>query len=143
PTPPKDAQVPSPTPFHASASPFTLKDFTSLFGPSETSAPWEPAANLLANGEGSRCRSNAMGTKEFQAALNDSPALLAVERTLLGESRKALVAHCDGTTKGAAPPPSGTIGSALGLQFAAYLTGAEAFYNGDYDLARQSFTRAC
>jgi hypothetical protein len=136
PTQSESAQPPSPTPFYASASPFTLEDFTSLFGPSETSAPAEDG---LARGEGSRCRSNAMGANEFQAALNDSDALPAVERTLLSESRNALRANCGGTTEVAASSPSGSIRSALGQQFAAYLTGAAAFYRGDYDLARQSF----
>ena len=135
-TPPKDPAIPAPT--EGSAPSYATEDFTGFFKPpADPNAP--AGSDEYAEGEGSRCLTNADGAAGFKAALDAAKGLPAPERDALAAARAGLTPNCDDPTKAAAPAPTGTIKSAIGRQFAAYLTGATAFYAGDYDLARQSF----
>jgi|tagenome__1003787_1003787.scaffolds.fasta_scaffold20974392_1 hypothetical protein len=95
-----------------------------------------------ADGEGSRCRSDARGASKFEAALDAASDLPPDERTILRSARKAFMPTCtdDGNATAA------TIDNALqhlrstsGQAFATYLQGAMAFYDGRFDEAAIAF----
>jgi TolA-binding protein len=108
----------------------------------DESPPPEPDASPdFAEGEGSRCRSNDAGAHAFEAALTADTTVPEAERTALIAARHALAPSCSG-------PSGGAEGIAAVLQqaqspdaksFAAYLQGAQAFYDGDYDTAKTQF----
>jgi hypothetical protein len=133
---PQSAQDRWPAP--AGPVPFTIDDLNGLIDPPPPAAPGADAAPDRADGEGSRCNSNAAGADQFQAALNAS-ALPADERAALAAARAGLQPKCVDGSKTAAPPGPPHPRSPLGQQFAAYLTGAAAFYAGDYDTAAHAF----
>jgi hypothetical protein len=91
-----------------------------------------------ADGEGSRCRSNASGATGFEAALDATPELPPDERATLLAARKALSPTC--ADKGAPVDDAVQhLHSAPGQAFAAYLRGAAAFYDGRFDEAAAAF----
>jgi hypothetical protein len=113
---------------------------------------WPTLRNLLAppppgtdpsdyaTGEGSRCTSNDSGTASFTAAVGAARGLSDPERAQLIDARKAIAPKC---AEAMAVPPS--VAALDGLRspaaraFAAYLRGAMAFYDGDYDTAAARF----
>ena len=83
-----------------------------------------------AEGEGSRCRSDAAGSEAFVAAVNGSTEVPEAERTALVQIRRNLVANCTG--KPTVLPddiaePGDPVQSPLGRSFLAYILGADAF----------------
>jgi len=95
-----------------------------------------------AEGQGSRCLSDGAGTTAFQDAITAATAVPDAERTLLIDARRHLSPTCTGPSGGAdgVTKAAGEVQSPLGKSFAAYLQGAQAFYDGDYDAAKSSFT---
>jgi hypothetical protein len=91
-----------------------------------------------AQGEGSRCSSNAAGIEAFKAEMTATTGLPAAEREALTAARAAVRADCAEAGQAAQPPPT-AVRSALGRQFALYLAGSAAFYGGDWDRAQASF----
>jgi hypothetical protein len=94
-----------------------------------------------ADGEGSRCRSNATGAEAFEAAVNAASKVPSGERADLIAARKGLQPSCTGASGGAAAIADvvGRMKSSAGKAFAHYLQGARAFYDGDYDRAATEF----
>ncbi|MEG3175607.1 hypothetical protein U1872_05140 [Sphingomonas sp. RB3P16] len=110
----------------------------SVFLDTESLAP--PAAeqdSLFSDGEGSRCRSNATGTADFETALRRNAKVPEPERAALIAARRGFQPDCAQT---------GTLGAMAGIRseagkaFAAYLEGAAAFYGADFDAATARFT---
>lgn len=96
-----------------------------------------------ADGEGSRCRSNASGESGFEAALHTASDLPPDERTILFAARKALTPTCaENGNAAAAAVDNGTqhLRSTSGQAFATYLRGATAFYEGRFDDAVTAFS---
>jgi hypothetical protein len=96
-----------------------------------------------ADGEGSRCRSNASGASGFEAALNAASDVPPDERMILFAARKALMPTCaDNGNATAATLDSAVekLHSASGQAFATYLRGVAAFYDGRFDEAATAFT---
>ena len=98
-------------------------------------------ATGYADGEGSRCRSNASGASGYDAALDAASDLPPDERTILHAARKALTPTCGDKS------PAATVNDAVqhlrstsGQAFATYLNGATAFYNGQFGEAATAFS---
>ena len=139
PRPPKTEQERWSEPELSGPAPFTLADLDDMIEPPPAPAPGADASDR-ADGEGSRCDSNSAGAERFDAALAASPALPAADRQTLTAARAALKPSCADNPK--APPPSAppvAVKSALAKPFAAYLAGAQAFYDGRYEVAGQYF----
>jgi len=145
PGPAKSAADRWPAPDLAGPIPFTLDDINGLIDPPPPVAPGADNSadgGDRADGEGSRCNSNAAGADQFDAALTGAKGLSAAERTALTAARAALRPSCADDPKAALPPPMPApdqVRSAAGRQFAAYLAGAGAFYAGDYAAAARAF----
>lgn len=88
--------------------------------------------------EGGRCASLGGGNEGFTSALMSTKRIRKFDRTALTEARGMLSATCD-SSGGERVWPTG-IGSKLGRDFLAYLTGADAFYAGRFDEARSTFS---
>lgn len=95
-------------------------------------------SNSYAEGEGSRCRSADHGADAFQYAVQAAKDLPASEAAALLASRRALTPNCQGASASPWIVPTG-IHSSSGLQFAAYIAGANAFYAGAFDSALKVF----
>jgi hypothetical protein len=95
-----------------------------------------------AQGEGSRCLSNAAGAEAFEAAVNAAAKVPGGERTDLIAARRGLQPSCTGASGGTAAIADvvGRMKSPGGKAFAHYLQGAQAFYAGDYDVAAAQFS---
>jgi hypothetical protein len=96
-----------------------------------------------AEGEGSRCRSNASGTTAFNEALEKARKVADAERAILIEARGAILPNCTGAAVVGADKvaeAAARVKSSLGKAFARYLEGALAFYDGDYDAAASHFS---
>jgi len=93
-------------------------------------------------GQGSRCLSDAAGAAAFEDALAAAKDVPDNERALLSEARKNLAPTCTGASGGGegVAKAAEQMQSPLGKGFAAYLRGAQAFYDGDYDAAAAAFT---
>lgn len=93
-----------------------------------------------AEGEGSRCRSDEAGSAAFVTAVNGS-AVPDAEKTALIDARQKLAPTCTSASGGAAGVAAAAtqVQSPLGKNFAAYLQGAQAFYDGDFDAATAQF----
>jgi TolA-binding protein len=107
----------------------------------EVSEEIAPQASEFATGEGTRCVSNSAGAAGLEAALVASPRLPPQDRVRLSEARKAMQPSCG---DGGAVLPAVTdairpVRSPAGRAFAAYLVGAAAFYDGDFDTANARF----
>jgi len=103
-----------------------------------------PEDDSYADGEGSRCRSNGPGGERFEAAVTATGKLSAAERAALIAARRGLQPDCAKASGGAEAIAAldGQMKSAPGKAFAAYLKGALAFYDADYDTAATQFTAA-
>lgn len=89
-----------------------------------------------AAGDGSRCRSNNADTAQaFVSQINSASGLSDAERKALVDARQNAVGVCE--NKGMAVD---NLQSAQAKEFAVYLTGALAFYGGDFATAQQAFT---
>ncbi|WIF67938.1 hypothetical protein QN096_02040 [Metapseudomonas otitidis] len=102
------------------------------------------AEQQFAEGEGSRCRTNNLDTTQaFVEQLASTSGLSAEERKALAISRVNLLTVCgEGDPQPAdVLPTAGTVTSADGQAYLAYLTGADAFYRGDFGTARERFTQ--
>jgi TolA-binding protein len=105
-------------------------------------APADQGSNTdFAEGEGSRCRSNADGAESFAKALAATRKLPAAERDLLIEARRNLQPDCSGASNGmsVAAEAASRVQSRDGKSFATYLQGAAAFYDGDFEGASAHF----
>lgn len=93
-----------------------------------------------ADGEGSRCRSDATGEADFTAAVA-AAKMSDADRTALAAARHGLQPDCVKASGGAAAIAAvgGEVKSSLGKGFAHYLQGALAFYDTDYDTASTQF----
>ncbi|MGO4334993.1 tol-pal system YbgF family protein [Labrys sp. KB_33_2] len=96
---------------------------------------------LYAAGEGSRCRSNDAGTADFVMALRAEQGVTSAERDELIAARQGLRPDCSGAGAGreAVSAAAEHAQSPLAKDFAAYLSGAAAFYAGDFDAAARHF----
>ncbi|MDT3379924.1 hypothetical protein RNI52_21530 [Labrys neptuniae] len=94
-----------------------------------------------AAGEGSRCRSNDAGAADFVATLKAEQGVTAGERDELIAARQGLRPDCTGAGAGqeAVSAAAAHARSPLAKDFAAYLSGAAAFYAGDFDTAARHF----
>lgn len=91
--------------------------------------------------QGTRCVSNSAGARDFEAALAAAKGVSPAERTLLSMARKAMQPECgEGSHMRAAVTKTvDSMTSKTGRDFANYLLGAAAFYDGDFDAARSQF----
>lgn len=96
---------------------------------------------LYAAGEGSRCRSNDAGTTDFVTALKAEQGVTVGEKDELIAARQGLRPDCTGAGAGqqAVSTAAEHAQSPLAKDFAAYLSGAAAFYAGDFDAAARHF----
>lgn len=97
--------------------------------------------DTFAEGEGSRCRSDAAGSEAFVAAVNATASLSDLEKAALIDARQKLAPTCTSASGGAAGVTQavGQAQSPLAKSFAVYLQGAQAFYDGDFDAASAQF----
>ncbi|WP_277052554.1 hypothetical protein [Zestomonas thermotolerans] len=94
----------------------------------------------LAEGEGSRCRSNDLpSARLFVAALAASKELPPEERRVLAEARLNLLGRCGPDEAPAQLLAAEQLHSPQARDFARYLEGAEAFYRGDFASAQGAF----
>ncbi len=100
-----------------------------------------PENELLANYIGTRCVSNDQGQVEFESALALAKGLSSAERSVLSTARKALQPECgEGSDmRSVVATAVESITSKAGREFADYLRGAAAFYDGDFATARGLF----
>jgi TolA-binding protein len=112
------------------------------FGRRFTTAPADSEGEgQYAYGEGSRCRSNESGTAAFVAQVNDTAAVPDAERATLIAARQGLRPDCAAASGGETMAESvQAVQSPIGKSFAAYLQGAQAFYDADYETARMEFS---
>lgn len=101
------------------------------------------AVHHFAEGEGNRCRSNDLqAMRGFVDALTATPELAASEAQALARSRRSLLSLCgqgDPQTQDILPQAA-QLQSPAAQAFGDYLRGADAFYRGDFDHARERFT---
>jgi len=106
--------------------------------PNKDSANGSGIANAYAQGEGSRCNSADAGLQAFTNAVNASAGLPKEDAAALIQSRSGLGANCDAGMATGYKPPQG-LRSALAGDFATYISGANAFYSGDFASATKDF----
>ncbi|WP_333572840.1 hypothetical protein [Sphingomonas sp.] len=96
---------------------------------------------FFSDGEGSRCRSNVAGAASFEAAIRANARVPEQERAALIAARHALQPDCasDVSAGTAIARASRGVTSDAGKAFAAYLEGAAAFYDADFDGAAARF----
>ena len=125
-----------------SAAPFTLDDFSGLFSLSQSPAgppPDDASTSDLADGEGSRCLSNVDGASAFEDAVKAARGLPDAEKAALIAQREGWKPGCADNGGPKTSLDLTAIKSGAGKQYATYLLGAAAFYDGDYDTAATSF----
>lgn len=91
----------------------------------------------------SRCQTNSSGAKAFVAALSQAGTIPAGEIVTLTKARNALKPSCaDSGSEATSSLNSdlGTVKSADGQNFGLYLVAAAAFYDGNFEGARNLFT---
>lgn len=100
------------------------------------------AVHHFAEGEGNRCRSNDLqAMRGFVDALSATSELAASEAQALARSRRSLLSLCgegDPQTQDILPQAE-QLQSPAAQAFGDYLRGADAFYRGDFDQARERF----
>ncbi|HEX7695151.1 MAG TPA: hypothetical protein VF409_11715 [Sphingomonas sp.] len=103
-------------------------------------APRAEDGNIdYSSGEGSRCLSNSSGAAAFEAAVN-AAKLPGGEGAALIAARRGLNPDCAKPSDGSAVAAlDGQVKSPAGKAFVAYLAGARAFYDGDFDTAASRF----
>jgi hypothetical protein len=89
----------------------------------------------------SRCSSNETGARDFETAVAVAKGVSAAERTLLNMARQALKPECGAGSdmRSVVAKAVESITSKTGREFADYLRGAAAFYDGDFATARAQF----
>src|SRR5262249_15020731 len=98
------------------------------------------SARPLAEGDASRCRSNTeAAARAFLVHLLASGDVPDAERTELARSRVGLLGEWGGEPTAFERLAPAHIESPLGRDFASYLNGAIAFYQGTFDDARRHF----
>lgn len=107
---------------------------------------WFPAPDQkpgYATGEGSRCQTDAGGTTAFVEAIEAAHAVPQDERAALIAKRKALSPTCPeiGVDVAYAAPTDAISRSPIGQAFETYLSGAGAFYDGQYQIALAQFVK--
>jgi len=104
-------------------------------------SPAQADGSSYADGEGSRCLSNASGIADFEAATKEARGLPESERADLVAARRGLQPTCSAASGGAATVIGlqARMRSEPGKAFARYLQGALAFYDGDFDAAATHF----
>jgi hypothetical protein len=112
-----------------------------LFRGKPAGAP-DPGASGRADGEGSRCASLGAGAQAFAEAAQAEKGLAEIERNALVNARNQFSASCN--DQAAAPPEQDFLSglpqpSPAAREFAAYLSGAKAFYDGAFDRAEALF----
>ncbi|MGL5840014.1 MAG: hypothetical protein ACRCY3_16095 [Sphingorhabdus sp.] len=93
---------------------------------------------------GTRCMSNDSGARSFIAALSKAKGVSPADHARLVAARNAIKPQCgeSDNARATAEETAQSVTSKAGQSFAAYLVGAAAFYDGDYDAAQTAFTRA-
>jgi TolA-binding protein len=121
------------------AEPFDWASFASKLGPSPAGAENDETGNFPF---GTRCMSNMAAGAEYIAAVSAAKGLLKDEKATLTAVRTALKPECSSDTGAAETARSALAGirSKAGRAFAAYLIGAAAFYDGNFDEARMMFS---
>jgi hypothetical protein len=101
------------------------------------------AAPPTADGEGSRCLSAESGKEAFTAAVKAEGTLTESERALLIEARNRLTSTCDEKSAKSFQAEDSLVKAMqptkAAREFAAYLIGAKAFYDGAFDPALAQF----
>lgn len=128
---------------------FPLYERNAAFAPDAGAAAVDPvekgdlAFPRLAEGEGSICRSSEGGKRDFVAAVQAEPGLTDAEKSLLAEARSQWSPTCAKSASDTAPlqSPLAATASAIAQDFATYLTGADRFYQSDFDAALASFRK--
>ena len=112
----------------------TLRDQLSPVAP-------DAASDTYSYGEGSRCRSDAHGSAAYLHAVLTTDRVPKDEQTILGATRENLRPDCGGQSVGAdgIREIGLRVKSKDGRAFLAYLEGASAFYDGDFDAATEHF----
>jgi len=107
--------------------------------PQDTNATDEDSS--YAEGEGSRCRSDADGAAAFLTAISGAADVPQSESAALVEARRNLAPNCTGASGGAdrVAKAAQVVQSTMGKNFLGYLQGAQAFYDGDFDTAHARF----
>jgi len=123
---------------------FTLDEFGATVQAILSGKPVKPAdpnapVSDLADGEGSRCVSNTLGSSGFIDALKDARGLPDSERAALAKARDDFAPTCNGGAQAQLAAFKLSVRSAAGRQFAGYLAGAAAFYDANYDEAHKQF----
>jgi hypothetical protein len=121
-----------------------------IFGIGDLYVRWYPGldpadadTSNYATGEGSRCLSNTVGNKDFAAAVRAAAGLSPAERDTLIATRDLLQPNCNDSSNAAAiDDAAARMKSATAREFARYLVGACAFYEGNYDKAAGAFAAA-
>jgi Flp pilus assembly protein TadD len=145
PQPPRDVAPPAEVSLDSTPL-FTLQDLDAAFktgpaAPPPDSAAGEQASDtMFADGEGTRCVSDARGRQEFAEAVGAATPLSANEKTLLTAARNGLAPTCVKTDT-PAPAPDIPQPSSAAQDFLTYLAGANAFYAGDFDKALDAFRK--
>ena len=120
---------------------FAQDEFNASFAPAGAPAKAE-AAPAFGDGVASRCQSDAAGRASFEKAVQAESKLSDVERKSLIEARARFSVACtvelDSFSK-FTDPFVGAQPSAMARDFATYLAGAQAFYDGAYDVAVEAF----
>jgi hypothetical protein len=119
---------------------FAISDLDAACGRApKSNGPAPPTAD----GEGSRCLSLESGKEAFVATVKAESALSESERALLIEARNRLTSTCDEKSAKAFQPEDplakATQPTKAAREFAAYLIGAKAFYDGAFDAALAQF----
>jgi len=138
------------------STPSPLPDLDASGTRREALSDWATFANTLyppvsrnpddssdyADGEGSRCRSNAQGASDFAEAVRSAKRIAETERQALIAARQQLAPDCAGQSGGAEAvrTAASVAQSPAGKAFAAYLAGTLAFYDGNYDAATAGFS---
>lgn len=99
----------------------------------------EADAARVSDTDGTRCRSNDSGTMDFLAAVGAERRLSATERATLITVRRELIPNCASDSMFDLRTVLRPVQSAKGRAFARYLTGAAAFYDGQWDAAAVAF----
>ncbi|WP_159727524.1 hypothetical protein [Methylosinus sp. Ce-a6] len=125
---------------------FSRPDFTDACRSAATARDGkDETVGAFADGEGTRCVSMDSGRRAFAAAVEAEPALSAEERRLLTAARDKIAPSCRGDKADAAALPASLTGiapsAAAAQEFASYLSGADAFYEGDLDRALERFDK--
>ncbi len=123
---------------------FSIRDLDPGAAPK---APYESVsfgATQFADGEGTRCVSDASGSQAFAEAVKADAGPSSAERDMLVAARAGMASLCAADQAAIAPDAVNALAQNAALSpsardFADYLVGAKAFYLGRFDAASASF----